>query len=124
MPVAQPQTVFVVDDNPDLVHFYRRYTTNTRYRIVSLEDDDDILGQIARVKPDIIVLDVMLPDLDGWELLTLLKRSDAARSIPVIVCSVTQGGELAASLGAALYVQKPVGRREFIDALDLVSGRH
>ncbi len=118
LPTAHERMVLVVDDNLDLVHFYRRYVTNTRYTIVHLEDDQDIFQRIAEIDPDVIVLDVMLPDVDGWELLSRLQQNTTTRPIPIVICSVTQGQELARSLGAALYVQKPVGRRDFLAALD------
>ena len=70
--------------------------------------------------PDVIVLDIMLPDVDGWELLALLHEHPVARSIPIIVCSVVREEDLALALGAALYLPKPVERQQFIRALDQV----
>lgn len=121
LPLARASKVFLVDDNPDLVHFFQRYTHNTRYRIIPYDISGDVIEQIAQEQPDIIMLDVMLPDIDGWELLSVLRQKPVTRGIPIIVCSVTKGQELAKSMGAALFVQKPVGRREFLMALDQVS---
>lgn len=122
LPLADKATVLVVDDNVDLVHFFRRYTTGTRYRIAHTPRGREVYEMIGREAPDIIVLDVMLPDVDGWELLMHLYEDLGTRSIPVIVCSVVHEEELALSLGAALYLTKPVRRREFICALDQASG--
>ena len=116
-------SVLVVDDNADLLNFYRRWTTNTPYQITHLADGRDLFETIAVTKPDLIVLDVMLPDTDGWELLTYLHEHPDTRSIPVMICSVIRREELALSLGASLYVSKPVRRRQFIEALDQVCGR-
>jgi CheY-like chemotaxis protein len=113
-------TVLIVDDNPDLVNFYRHYTARTRYEIVYLDQAQHLFETIAQVNPQIIVLDVMLPDTDGWELLTNLHEHHATRSIPVIICSVVKRQELAAALGAAYYLPKPVRRQQFIEALDQV----
>jgi CheY-like chemotaxis protein len=70
------------------------------------------------VGPDIIVLDVMLPDVDGWELLMRLHEDPTTRSTPIIICTVVKEEDLALSLGAARYLTKPVRPREFIQALD------
>ena len=120
LPCLDQVTVLVVDDNPDLVHFYRRYTTGTRYQIVCVTEGQRVLGTIEESTPAIIVLDVMLPDIDGWELLAQLREHPATRSIPIIVCSVIREEELALMLGAALYLPKPVRRWQFIKALDRV----
>lgn len=120
LPTANKITVLVIDDNADLVHFYRRYITGTRYQIVHLEEGQHVLDTIKESRPDIIVLDVMLPDIDGWELLTDLRAQPETQQIPVIVCSVIRRAELALSLGAALHLPKPVRRREFIQALDQI----
>lgn len=114
---ADKVTVLVIDDNADLVHFYRRYTAGTRYQIAHLEEGQHALDTVAEIAPDIIVLDVMLPDTDGWELLTKLQEQPASQEIPIIVCSVIRRAELALSLGASLYLPKPVGQRDFIQAL-------
>jgi CheY-like chemotaxis protein len=113
-------TVLVVDDNPDIAHFYRRATEGTRYRIVHATQGEGLLEIVEAAGPDIIVLDVMLPDVDGWKLLTHLHQSAATRSIPVVVCSVIRAEELALSLGAALYLPKPVRSHQFTQALDQV----
>ena len=113
-------TVLVVDDNPDIAHFYRRATEGTRYHIVHTTQGQSLFETVATTTPDIIVLDIMLPDVDGWKLLTHLHQNPATRSIPVIVCSVIRAEELALSLGAALYLAKPVRFHEFTQALDQV----
>lgn len=124
LPLAKTTvSVLVVDDNPDLVHFFRLYTANTPYIITHLLAGEQLFEQITTIKPDIIVLDVLLPGQDGWELLSYLRSHAETRSIPVIVCSVVKREELALALGAALYLPKPVRRRQFIQALDEACGR-
>jgi CheY-like chemotaxis protein len=111
-------TVLVVDDNQDLVHFFRRYTNGTRYRIVHLGEGSHLFETIESSRPDAIILDVMLPDCDGWELLSHLHAHPETTPIPVIVCSVVRQEDLALALGASLYLPKPVRRRQLIQALD------
>ncbi|HXF65043.1 MAG TPA: response regulator [Caldilineaceae bacterium] len=118
LPSARLLTVLVVDDNADLVHLYRRYTERTRYRIVHVAAGQEVFEAVRRLHPDVVVLDVMLPDLDGWEVLTRLHEDPDTRAIPVIVCSVVRQEELALALGATGYVPKPVRRQDLIQALD------
>jgi CheY-like chemotaxis protein len=113
-------TVLVVDDNPDMVRFYRRATDGTPYRIVEISQGELLSEAIETVEPDIVVLDVMLPDVDGWQLLMRLHEDPATRPIPVIVCSVVREEQLAYSLGARLSLTKPVRPDAFIQALDQV----
>jgi CheY-like chemotaxis protein len=113
-------TVLVVDDNEDMARLYRGATVGTRYHIAHIAQGGDLFGALEAVAPDVIVLDVMLPDIDGWRLLMRLREDLASRPIPVIVCSVVREEDLALSLGAARYLPKPVRPREFIQALDQV----
>ena len=118
LPSAGQRTVLVVEDNPDMVHFFERCAAGTPYRIVHLARAQEAVDTIEATSPDIVVLDVMLPNADGWQLLTHLYERPATRSIPVIVCSVVKEEELALSLGATLFVPKPVHPRRFVAALD------
>jgi CheY-like chemotaxis protein len=123
LPAADKITVAVVEDNADLVHFYRHYTTRTRYQIVHVAEMQQAFEQIIDLAPEIIVTDILLPEIDGWELLAQLHEHPTTRSTPVIVCSVVRREELALAFGAALYVQKPIRRQQFIQALDQVLNR-
>ncbi|MDI7275077.1 MAG: response regulator [Anaerolineae bacterium] len=118
LPAPGTITVLVVDDNRDMADFYRRATEGTSYRIVHSTEEDNLFETIEVTRPDAIVLDVMLPNTDGWKLLMRLKERPATRPIPVIVCSVVREEELALSLGASLYLPKPVRPRQFIEGLD------
>jgi CheY-like chemotaxis protein len=118
VPSVGKTTVLVVDDNQDMGHFYRRCSEGTRYHIVHVAQGQGLLETIRVVVPDVIVLDVMLPDVDGWDLLMRLHQNPATRYIPIIICTVVKEEDLALSLGAARYLAKPVRPREFIQALD------
>lgn len=122
VPSVGDVTVLVVDDNPDMIYFYRRCTEETRYHIIHEGRAQHVFEAIATYAPDVIVLDIMLPDADGWELLSDLHHHPASRSIPVITCSVIREENLALALGAALCLHKPVDYRDFIQALDQVVG--
>jgi len=117
------RTVLVVDDNPDIVHLYQRYLVGTPYHLVHLAKGQELFTQIGPIRPNIIVLDIMLPDIDGWDLLTSLSENPETRRIPVIVCSVVSEPDLALALGAWACISKPVQRVDFIRALDQASSQ-
>ena len=128
LPAASPSEktiVLVVDDNPDLVHFYEAYAEGTPYEIVHVCDARRVFQVIEDCSPGIIVLDVMFPDpeVDGWELLVHLHGHPATRWTPIIVCSVIREEQMALTLGATAYLPKPVRCGEFIGALDQAMGR-
>jgi CheY-like chemotaxis protein len=118
LPSTGAISVAVVDDNPDMVRFYRRCTEGTQYHISPITEAQTLFERIQVIKPAVIVLDIMLPDIDGWEMLTRLHEDPITRGIPVIVCSVIREAQLALSLGAAYYLPKPVRPPEFKQALD------
>jgi Amt family ammonium transporter len=69
-------------------------------------------------QPRAILLDIMMPGLDGWELLERLREHPRTGGVPVIVCSIVPQESLARLLGAADYIRKPVTRRALLAALD------
>jgi CheY-like chemotaxis protein len=116
----QQRTILFVDDNTDLAVLFTSYCAGTPYELVHVNQGAAAQQRIREVRPDIIILDVMLPDVDGWELLISLKADPAKATIPVIVCSVVTDPELALDLGASLYLQKPVWRDQFLEAVEKI----
>lgn len=117
---AREIKVLVVDDNEDLIYLYQRYVSGTIYH-VEHSDAASLLKSVESHMPDIIVLDVMMPDVDGWEVLIQLHEHPLTRAVPVIVCSIIRGEMLAISLGASLYIPKPVSQDQFLAALNRVA---
>ena len=120
LPASAKKTILVIDDNAELVRFYEHYTSATRYEIVHVAEGRQAYGVIHDVNPDIIVLDIMLPDIDGWELFSLLRQDPRTEDVPIIICSVVRREEVAKAMGAAAYLQKPIRRQQFLRALDQV----
>ena len=109
--------ILIVDDNPDTVVLFKRYLANLPYRLFSAVGERDALA-IAKGAPLLcIILDVMLPGKDGWQLLQSYKRHPATAEIPVLICSVLAMEELAMSLGADGYLTKPPARAELLSTL-------
>jgi CheY-like chemotaxis protein len=118
LPAAQQMPILILDDNLDALQLLQRYTSGTRYQAVATQRPDALISLAAAHKPSAIVLDVMMPDIDGWEMIGRLLQHPNTTGVPIIVCSILAQTELAMSLGASAYLQKPVSRQAFLDALD------
>ncbi len=118
LPLYRPATVLVVDDNPDIGQLFKRYLAGGAYCTLTATNSQDALALAVDSIPHVIVLDVMMPGQDGWELLQRLKNHPQTRSIPVIVCSVLHEKPLALSLGANAFLTKPVTQQALLQAVD------
>lgn len=110
-------TVLVVDDNEGLVELLERYLAGCACRMVAATSGQEGLQLAQELAPDAIVLDVMMPGMDGWELLQILHTRPQTAAIPVMICSVFNDPELAYSLGASLFLPKPISREGILTAL-------
>ncbi len=116
-PRAGGPTVLVVDDNEGLVELLQRYLTGQVGQVVAASDGQKGLQVLQETVPDAIVLDVMLPGTHGWEVLQRVRNNPRTAQVPVIVCSVINNPDLAYSLGASLFLPKPVSRKDLLKAL-------
>lgn len=117
LPALEQLPVLVIDDNANTRRLLQRYASNTRYRVYGAESVSEGLALAREVSPRIVVLDVMMPDMDGWEALGRLRQHPLTTRIPVVICTILAEEELALSLGAAGFVRKPVTREGFLHAL-------
>jgi CheY-like chemotaxis protein len=109
--------VLVVDDNHELFALFQRYVAGEPYRLIHAASVDEATALLRSTRPDAIILDLMMPDRDGWELLQLLRSDPKTSHIPIVVCSILDDSELAFSWGAQAYLKKPVGSLELLQAL-------
>jgi len=110
--------VLVIDDNADTLQLLQRYAVDTRYRLVTTRDPEQALSLAAKFSPEIIVLDVMMPQADGWKVMARLRQHPLTGHIPIVVCTILPQEEMAFALGASGFVRKPVTRQAFLAALD------
>lgn len=118
LPAEDEVPVLVVDDNADTLRLLERYLSHSRYRFWGTTDPQQVMQLARESRPRIIVLDVMLPEIDGWELLGELHEHPEIGTTPIVVCTILPQEQLALSLGAADFVQKPVSRQRFLSVLD------
>jgi len=118
LPAVEQLAVLVIDDNADTRQLFQRYLTGSRYPFIGAGEPQQALALAEELSPRIIVMDVMLPGIDGWELLGYLREHPKTCDIPVIVCTILPEEQLALALGAAAFMRKPVSRDAFLSALD------
>jgi CheY-like chemotaxis protein len=110
--------VLAIDDNADTLQLLQRYTADTRYRLVGVRDAELALDRVTKLAPRAIVLDVMMPEVDGWEILARLRQHPFTCDTPIVVCTILAQEDLALSLGATAFIRKPVLRQDFLAILD------
>ena len=115
---AEQVPVLVIDDNADTLRLLQRYLAGTRYRFTGARDPEQALLLAEESAPHVIVMDVMLPGIDGWELLGRLREHPHMRAVPIIVCTILPQERMALALGAAAFIRKPVSRETLLATLD------
>ena len=111
--------VLAIDDDPAVRDVLKNYLTKLGYQVATAGGGDEGLRLARKLKPDAIILDVMMPGMDGWMVLSALKADPALDDIPVIMLSIIQDKGLAYSLGATEYLSKPVDSKHLSEVLKL-----
>jgi signal transduction histidine kinase/CheY-like chemotaxis protein len=102
--------LLVIEDDPSAVRLLRAYIEDGEHRLRVCRDGESGLAEARRSTPAAIILDVLLPGTDGWDVLRELKGDPVLRDVPVIVVTVVDERELGLALGAVDYFLKPVDR--------------
>jgi signal transduction histidine kinase/DNA-binding response OmpR family regulator len=110
-------SVLVIEDDPAAQELLRRHLEGAGYAVITTASGRQGLAWMRDVHPDAVILDILLPDLDGWEILQLAKSDAATRSIPIMVVSVVDDRQLGLALGAVDYFVKPVSRERLLEGL-------
>jgi CheY-like chemotaxis protein len=109
--------ILVIEDDPDIGHLIVRMLSSARYDFLTCSTGTDGLRHARAALPDVITLDLALPDMDGVEVLRRLKSVDSTRDIPVVVISI-RGDEVPQLVGAFAVLPKPVDRVGLQRAVD------
>ena len=116
------RTIMVVDDNPDIVTIVKTILEVKGYVVQSAFSGQEVLSLLKEQKPDLIILDVMMPQMDGLEVLTRLKGDAGTASIPVILLTAkvqyedVLGGY---KMGADYYITKPFTSTQLMTGINL-----
>jgi CheY-like chemotaxis protein len=115
--IAPPRVLLVVDDNEGFIDLFRRYLNGHNWQVIDAAGVAAARALLADRQPTAIALDVMMPKEDGWEFLITLRADECTHSIPVIICSVLNEPQLARTLGASMYLPKPITQAALLQAL-------
>ena len=118
----QAATILLIDDDPQVHDLLGQMLSREGYRVEHATSGPDALTMVQKVRPAGILLDVMMPQVDGWTVLSALKRDPNLADIPVIIVSMLDERPLGLSLGAAEFLTKPIDRSRLVDTVRKYAG--
>ncbi len=122
MNTDKPAVIFIVEDNPNNIKIISQLLVSSGYKILVATDGESGIEKITKARPDLILLDIMMPGIDGFETCKRLKESETTRDIPIIFMTalVSIADKVKGlSLGAVDYITKPFQKEEVIARLKL-----
>jgi DNA-binding response OmpR family regulator len=122
MPALQ-KTVMIIEDEPDAAEMFAEMMRVNGFRVLKMFASAPAIPLIVQEKPDLVILDIMLPDISGLEVLRYMRREPELTSIPVIVVSAKSMPadiKIGIDAGASMYLTKPVGFLDLKQAVEQV----
>lgn len=117
----------IIEDEPDAAELFGEMMRVNGFRVIKMFSSAPAIPIISQEKPDLILLDIMMPDISGLEVLRYMRREPDLSAIPVIVVSAkSMPGDIKNGLeaGASLYLTKPVGFLDLKEAVEKVLNNH
>lgn len=111
-------TILAIDDNPDILSLYERYLKPHGYEVYSLTNPEEALETAKKIHPFAILVDIMMPQKDGWSVIRDLKSDPLTQYIPVVIASIVEEKERGLKLGAAEYLVKPFLQDDLVNAIN------
>jgi CheY-like chemotaxis protein len=111
------KTILVVDDDPAARDLLSRHLKRGGYRVEVATNGEEAVRLAREISPDAITLDVLMPQMDGWAVLSALKEDPELEKIPVTMLSIVDDRHIGYSLGASDYLTKPIDREKLLAAL-------
>jgi DNA-binding response OmpR family regulator len=118
------RTVVYVEDEPEMIDLVKLILSRKQYQVVGANGGREGLDIIRKTHPDVVLLDLMMPDMDGWEVYQQLRADDATKDIPVIIVTAkAQNIDKVLGLHIARvedYISKPFSPHDLIDSVERV----
>ncbi|MDH5230681.1 MAG: response regulator [Gammaproteobacteria bacterium] len=109
--------VLVIDDDPNVRDLMERCLSREGFDVMSVDNGRDGIAAVESFQPDVITLDVLMPVMDGWSVLSELKDKNVTDQIPVIMLSMLDEYDMSYALGAADYLLKPIRRHTLVETV-------
>ncbi|WP_409344346.1 response regulator [Paenibacillus sp. MBLB4367] len=111
-------TVLIIDDDPAMLGLLQRFLSKENWTVAIAPNGPEGLRLAKELRPTVISLDVLMPGMDGWNVLTALKNDPETAAIPVIMLTMTDDRSLGYALGASEFLMKPIQRERLISVMD------
>lgn len=124
--MSATKTVLLVEDNEDNLIVYRTILDHVGYRVIEARDGEEGVARAKADKPDLILMDVSLPKMDGWEATRRIKADEDTRQIPIIAVTahaLDDDREKATQVGCDGYLAKPVAPRRVVEEVEKFIGK-
>lgn len=124
--MANIKTVLLVEDNEDNLIVYRTILDHVGYRVIEARDGEEGVARALAEQPDLILMDVSLPKMDGWEATRRIKADPQTREIPIIAVTahaLDDDREKATQVGCDGYLAKPVAPRRVVEEVERFIGK-
>ncbi len=121
--MAHPRelTILHIDDDEDSLNLIREYVRDHGHKVIHTKTGESGIAKAKQHKPDAIILDVILPDINGWEVLKILKSDTDTSNISVIIVSIVADERKDDASGAMAYLSKPLSKEEFLNSISNIS---
>ena len=116
----EEKTVLVVDDEAHIRTLLRKELEAKGYKVQEAADGSTAIQQTKQINPDIVILDIMMPDINGFDVVAALKQDPGTMNVPVIILSVIENRERGYKLGVDQYLVKPINMGLLFDAIENV----
>jgi DNA-binding response OmpR family regulator len=121
------KTILIVEDDANLCELVKLRLEEHGFNVIDVSDGMQMFKKMRKVNPDLIIMDVMLPKMDGYKLCGLLKNYDPYRDIPIIIFTALSGPEskkTAKEMGADAYIAKPFDAKVLINKINELLKNH
>ena len=118
--------ILVVEDEPEIRILVKTILEKAGYSVVEAEDGEAALRLVNEEEPDLVLLDVMIPGIEGWEVCRRIRENEATRRLPIIMVTVRTTDEdiqRSVECGANAHINKPFDQRELLDTIKKLLGR-